>query len=475
MMVGKDKKLVQKISQLRSLNGANGSEELLSVHSRLIKGRTEFENVMTGTLLSAMSISNLDLAVSNGVEDLKEISHNLADTANDLNNISAETANITKEVAQAHDFLAQSITEISGDTQECLQAIEKSEENIESIEKISAHAEQDSKKMQEDMSELMSVITQMQAVITSINSISGQTNLLALNASIEAARAGEAGAGFAVVAEEIRQLAEETKVLTNNMANFLGNIQSASKKSVESVETTVSSLHEINENLVMIIEGNVENRKRLQAINENLTNIAASSEEISSSMNEVENHAAQLDERVASMNEDSQHLKSVSGHLEKVVKPMVEIEEKLRATNKKIGAMSLDAFYMPSNQVFITNVRNAITAHKNWLMSLDAMIKSGEVRPLQTNDHRCGFGHFYYTMQPKNAEILKVWASLRDRHKQFHVNGGQAVALLKQGNTSKAREYYNKAEEVSRALLKDFETMISVAERLDKENIRIFE
>ena len=47
------------------------------------------------------------------------------------------------------------------------------------------------------------------------------------------------------------------------MATFLGNIQTASKKSVESVETTVASLHQINENLVTIVKGNVENRKRL--------------------------------------------------------------------------------------------------------------------------------------------------------------------------------------------------------------------
>ena len=96
-MIGKDKKLVQKISQLRSLDGASGTDELLNVHSRLMKGRTAFESVMTGTLVSAMNISNLDLAVSDRVDELKQISHNLADTANELNNISAETANITNK------------------------------------------------------------------------------------------------------------------------------------------------------------------------------------------------------------------------------------------------------------------------------------------------------------------------------------------------------------------------------------------
>ena len=235
---GNDKKLIKAISELRPMEKAAGSPELLAVHSRLLKGRTAFENVITGSMASAMSISNLDLQVSDRVEELNGICGNLSETAHELSDISAETANVTKEVAVAHDLLASSITEISGDTMECLQAIEKSEDNIVNIEKLSKEAEADSKQMQDDMSELMSVIGHMQAVVDSINAISGQTNLLALNASIEAARAGEAGAGFAVVAEEIRQLADQTKALTSNMAEFISSIHTASKKSVETYTTS---------------------------------------------------------------------------------------------------------------------------------------------------------------------------------------------------------------------------------------------
>ena len=472
---GNDKKLIKAISELRPMEKAAGSPELLAVHSRLLKGRTAFEHVITGSMASAMSISNLDLQVSDRVEELTGICGNLSETAHELSDISAETANVTKEVAVAHDLLASSITEISGDTMECLQAIEKSEDNIVNIEKLSKEAEADSKQMQDDMSELMSVIGHMQAVVDSINAISGQTNLLALNASIEAARAGEAGAGFAVVAEEIRQLADQTKALTSNMAEFISSIHTASKKSVESVDTTVGALHQINENLTVIVEGNIENRKRLQAINENLTNIAATSEEISSSMNEVENHTAQLDERVYSMSLDAKNLEAVSGHLGEVVKPMVQIEETLKATNKKMGQMALDAFYMPSNEVFINAVESAVNAHKNWLVNLDNMVTAGKAQPLQTNDHRCAFGHFYYSVQPKNAEILKIWADLRDKHKQFHANGGQAIVLLKKGDQAKAREYYNRAVDVSKGLLNDFDRLIALAKKLDKENIRVFE
>jgi len=472
---GKDKKLMKAIVELRPLENAAGSKELMDVHARLLKGRTSFEAVITGAMASAMSISNLDLQVSDRVEELGEISTHLSDTANELSNISSETANVTKEVAVAHDVLATSITEISGDTMECLQEIEKSEENIVNIEKLSKEAEADSKQMQEDMAELMNVIGHMQAVVTSINAISSQTNLLALNASIEAARAGEAGAGFAVVAEEIRQLADQTRELTSNMAEFIGSIQTASQKSVDSVDTTVHALDQINQNLTVIVEGNIENRKRLQAINENLTNIAATSEEISSSMNEVENHAHQLDERVYSMSLDAKHLNGVSLHLGEVVKPMTEIEEKLRATNKEMGRMALDPFYMPGNQIFIGAVKNAVVAHQNWLASLDKMITEGQAQPLQTNDHRCAFGHFYYAVQPKNEGIVKIWAALREKHKQFHANGGQAIMLLKKGDQAKAREYYNKALDVSKHLIKDFEDLVALAEKLDKEDIRIFE
>ena len=472
---GKDKKMIEAIAGLRDVENPVGSPELVSIHSRLLSGRTAFEGILTKTMTSAMSISNLDLQVSDRVEELDELSESLLSSASDLNHISAEAAMVTKQVAAAHDLLAQSITEISGNTMDCLQAIESSEENVLSIERLSKDAEADSKKMQSDMSALLAVIEQMQAVIGSINAISGQTNLLALNASIEAARAGEAGKGFAVVADEIRQLADETRALTSNMSEFVTNIRTASQQSAESVETTVTALNQINENLTVIVEGNIENRKRLEGINESLTNIAATSEEISSSMNEVENQAMQLDEKVSEVTRDVGVLKEVSASVGDVVKPLITIEECMKDTNKDLGKMALDAFYMPSNRVFIDSVEGAIEAHKSWLLKLEQMIENGKPEPLQTNDHRCAFGHFYYAVQPQNPDVLKVWKDIRDQHKEFHANGEKAIAALKNGNSGDARKYLKNSEDISKKLLKDFEEMVEIAERLEKEQIRIFE
>lgn len=475
-MANKDKKLIEAISTMRPVVEEKGcSPVLMNVHTRLMKGKKAFEDIVQGTLVSAQSLSTLYLQVDLDVDKLQGITNHMFNTVASVEEISEHTANITKQVSEAHEILTTSITEISGNTVDCLREIELSEERITNIQKLSIDAAEDSKLMKDDMEALNSVIEQMNAVLDAINNISGQTNLLALNASIEAARAGEAGAGFAVVADEIRKLAEQTKALTTNMGEYIGNVQLASKKSAESVVTTVAALNQINEDLVAVVEGNVENRKSLQNINESLTNIAATSEEISGSMNEVETYTSDLDGRVEELSDMAREIKDVTENLDEVVAPITTIEEKLMATNQEMGDMALDVFYMPENKIFVNAVAGAIDAHHKWLQTLEEMVTENKLLPLQTRQHRCAFGHFYYAVKPQNPKVTKVWEGIRAVHGQFHDCGKKAVAALKSGNQTEARNSYDRAVEISKGLMRDFETVIKLTEELDAENKRVFE
>ena len=147
----------------------------------------------------------------------------------------------------------------------------------------------------------------MGTFVDTIISISSQTNLLALNASIEAARAGEAGRGFSVVADEIRQLSENTKTASNNITNIIHELNADTKMANESIENAVNSVMKQNELISQTrenfnhvsqevellsknigeVKGCMEQTKQLSnSIYDNITHLSATSEEVAASSSE---------------------------------------------------------------------------------------------------------------------------------------------------------------------------------------------
>lgn len=466
---------VNSISRLIDMQYDPANGELNNIHSRLMKGRKEFEQAVTKNMDAVIQMSSMDLTLEANIAIVEQINTSISDAVNAISDSAGSTANIAAEVSRAHENLTSTIIEVADESNKIMEDIRNCENELTSITGLSSSAISTAREMKEDIYGLLDIIRHMNQVIEAINSISSQTNLLALNASIEAARAGDAGKGFAVVAEEIRNLADETKSLTGKMGAFVTSIEAASQKSSSSVDTTVAELEHINENIQNVWKITGDNRTSMDHISDSVSSLAAVSQEISSSMNELDNQMQYVNEECQELNKDVDSLAISSSSIAELVEPSKAIEKHLEESAKIMGIMVQDAFYMLDNQVVINCLNSAIDAHRNWLGTLKDIAQTEKLRVLQTDCRKCGLGRFYYAFKPLNPNVTGIWNGLEEKHKKFHTYGTEMISAVRAGHTGELSQIYGKAEACSSELISDFHTLIQIISDLSKDNIRVFE
>lgn len=254
-------------------------------HQAMVRAAEDVEHV----------VARLMVAVDN-INKQVDTSNNLVTFQHDRvgsSTIAMEAMNTTVlEVAKNASWAAESSE----------RAMEKAKEGesivSESIESIN-HVQRDTLSLRETMEKLVAQAQSIGTIIVIINDIADQTNLLALNAAIEAARAGEAGRGFAVVADEVRKLAEKTMNATKEVNSAVTSIQGGAQGSMEAVALT-------SQNLESTIDLVARSGKALREIVAESTTIAdqtrsiataseeqtASSEEITHSLEEINSSAS---------------------------------------------------------------------------------------------------------------------------------------------------------------------------------------
>lgn len=342
---------------------------------------------------------------------------------------------------------SSSIQHITYDTQTALKELNKGISSLQSVQELLAVTDEGQGSVNEHVSDLVSTVNNVSQLVKFIQDLAEQTNLLALNASIEAARAGEAGKGFAIVAEEVRKLADHTKISVKSVHEDIQKLLITTKKINELTTKSAEDLHIGSLEATGITKTLAALNENLQDQGENIEDVASASKQQATAANEIVDRIRNIAEHAVK----SKELSHTTGEIIYTLSKMI-IDYRTNTISKNFIISQEDVISL------------AITDHLLWRWRIYNLLSGFEqlsVEDIGTHKES-RLGEWYDGMGRELLGDEPAFKELKIPHEQVHEIAKLAINAYNANKNQLAEKYLAELEACSQTVIEKLESLKEV-------------